>query len=76
MNYNRRMNKNNKEPNNGRQSPAKLTFLFVLLPVLVIALMIVFWVIFKETRKQVELTEQPAVSVINPVDRCEIKRNS
>ncbi len=51
-----------------RQSPAKLTFIFVLLPVVVIVLMIVFWMIFKETRKQVEVTDSlsglDSVSVI------------
>ena len=49
----------------GRQSPAKLTFLFILLPVLVVVLMIVFWVIFKETRKQVEITENLTVPMIS-----------
>ncbi|MGJ8664557.1 MAG: hypothetical protein ACSHWU_12950, partial [Marinicella sp.] len=48
--------------------PAKLTFIFVLLPVVVIVLMIVFWMIFKETRKQVEVTDSlsglDSVSVI------------
>ncbi|WP_099020135.1 hypothetical protein [Marinicella litoralis] len=51
------MKKDQAREKNEQQSPAKLTFLFILLPVLVVILMAIFWVIFTATRKQVELTE-------------------
>ncbi len=41
------MNEDHKEK---KSSPVKLTLVLVLLPVLVVALMMVFWFIFKETR--------------------------
>lgn len=48
--------KKDQPPNeNGRQSTAKLTFLFISIPIVVIVVMVIFWIIFKETRKQVEV---------------------
>lgn len=51
--YNAAMNDKQANHKQDKQSPKKLTFLFILLPILVVALMVVFWVIFQQTRKHV-----------------------
>ncbi len=51
------MKEDQSKEKNGRLSPVKLTFLLIIIPLTVITLVIVSWFIFKETRKQVDLTE-------------------
>lgn len=55
-----------------KTKPAKLTFLLIMVPVIVVALMIVFWMVFQNIRKHTNIndfTEQPNVQT----DRVAIK---
>lgn len=64
--YNDDMKKNMSKQNNERQSATKLAFLFVIIPVFVVILMVVFWIVFQQTRKQVEIKQQQ-LSIVQPL---------
>ena len=64
------MQSNKTPPKQPKPNNIKLTLMLILLPILVIALMIVFWVIFQENRKHPDTSELPSqTSVQQSIDQ-------
>ncbi len=55
--------------------PARLTFLLIMLPVVVVVLMVVFWVVFQNIREQTQIT-RPVSELSLPASTGPFKANN